>query len=220
MTEPSELRGAITKEEAGEVAVVLSDEIYRLSSAAQMGYEQSDAEFFAPRAERLDRRAEYLRSIRSKLLAPSFPEPPNDAEEFQMVPDGRKATAREWLAWVPSALRMIEAANREIDDLNEQLNDIAHLVPEEFETDIAQTAIITNYIEHLQALSSAPTGLTELFLENRIAEIDREWNDYLNAHPAQRLSSRDDIPCAVFRARIYELTAILESSSAPTPEME
>src|ERR1039458_858893 len=80
MTEPSELRGAITKEEAGEVAVVLSDEIYRLSSAAQMGYEQSDAEFFAPRAERLDLRAEYLRSIRSKLLAPSVPEPPNDAE--------------------------------------------------------------------------------------------------------------------------------------------
>ena len=72
----------------------------------------------------------------------------------------------------------------------------------------------------LAKLSSAPTGLTELFLENRIAEIDREWNDYLNAHPAQRLSSRDDIPCAVFRARIYELTAILESSSAPTPEME
>ena len=80
MTEPSELRGAITKEEAGEVAVVLSDEIYRLSSAAQMGYEQSDAEFFAPRAERLDLRAEYLRSIRSKLLAPSVPEPPHDAK--------------------------------------------------------------------------------------------------------------------------------------------
>src|ERR1035438_9345786 len=82
MTEPSELRGAITKEEAGEVAVVLSDEIYRLSSAAQMGYEQSDAEFFAPRAERLDRRAEYLRSIRAKLLAPSVPEPPNRQKEI------------------------------------------------------------------------------------------------------------------------------------------
>src|ERR1039458_802818 len=83
MTEPSELRGAITKEEAGEVAVVLSDEIYRLSSAAQMGYEQSDAEFFAPRAERLDLRAEYLRSIRSKLLAPSVPEPPNELEQMR-----------------------------------------------------------------------------------------------------------------------------------------
>ena len=156
-----------------------------------------------------------------------------------MVPDGRKATAREWLAWVPSALRMIEAANREIDDLNEQLNDIAHLVPEEFETDIAQTAIITNYIEHLQALSSAPTGLTvkekidalidgaqELFAE--AFECKHSYSEPCGSCMNTGISAMDkdefDFAVAVHDlaaiGRRYRNDAILESSSAPTPEME
>ena len=58
----------LTQQESGEVAVILSDEIYRLTSAAKTGREQSDTEFFLPRAQRLDERAEYFRSIRAKLL--------------------------------------------------------------------------------------------------------------------------------------------------------
>lgn len=64
----------LTQEEAGEVAVVLSDEIYRMTRAAKMGFQQKDVKFFAPRAERLNRRAEYLSAIRAKLLAAATPE--------------------------------------------------------------------------------------------------------------------------------------------------
>jgi len=37
-------------------------------------------------------------------------------KEIEMVPGGRKATAQEWLDWVPFALKEIERLRRALDD--------------------------------------------------------------------------------------------------------
>lgn len=59
--------------------------------------------------------------------------------------------------------------NAQLDELWRQQNEIAELVPEEFDDDISQFAIIINYIKHLQSICAprepeCPTNHGALFV--------------------------------------------------------
>ena len=88
-----DLSSPLTKSELGDLSVLVSDEIYRLTSAATMGREQTDQGFFGPRAGRLENKANEWQEIRAKLTA-LLTESENNPRSFSSAaidPDYRAA---------------------------------------------------------------------------------------------------------------------------------